>query len=184
MLKYGTPMLVGASILYPFAIWMGYETYISILLFILWFIKLISEIYSKQTQWKISCFFCLFFLLICASSTHSFSAMLYPCFINLGLCVAFVWSMREEAIITRFARLEHAYRKLPNLSVEEVKYTRILTKVWVGFFVLNFSVCLILALCNMQMIWAFYSGIGGYVLMGIIFFGERIFRKKLKGWLV
>lgn len=184
MLRFGTFLLVCTSILYPFAIWMGYEKYISILLFGLWLIKLISEIFKKQSQWKTSIFFCLFFLLMCVSNSYGITAMLYPCFINLGLCVAFAWSMRGEAMITRFARLEHTFKKLPNLNKEEIRYTRILTKIWAGFFVLNFSICLFLALCNMQKLWVFYSGIGGYVLVGILFLGERIFRKKLKGWLV
>lgn len=184
MLKFGTPLLVCTSILYPFAIWMGYERNISILLFGLWLVKMLNEILKKQSQWKVSCFFCLFFLLVCMSNTQNITTMLYPCFINLGLCLAFAWSMRKESMITRFARLEHSLKKLPDLSQEEVKYTRILTKVWIGFFVFNFCVCLVLALWNMQTIWTFYSGIGSYILMGILFLGERVLRSKLKGWLV
>lgn len=184
MPKYDTFFLGCVSIFYPYAIWMGYGKYIALLLFGLWFIKLAKDFFQKKGQWKISLFFCVFFLMVCVSNHQKTISMLYPCFINLGLCIVFAWSMHGESIITRFAQLEHSLKKLPELDDKEIRYTHILTGVWVAFFMFNFSVCLILVLFDLQTMWALYSGVGGYIIAGIIFLGERMFRKKLKGWLV
>lgn len=173
-------LLFVASLLYPFALWQGYGHFPSLLLFFIWTIKMFWELRSKQTMWKISGIFALFFIVISCVKVDSLLPMLYPFFINFGLSFVFYLSMRNEAIITYFARLEHSYKKFPELTLEEIAYTRFLNCIWIGVFIWNAFFSLFLVFLENRVFWAFYSGIGGYILMGIVFFGERLCRKQLK----
>ncbi|WP_141081891.1 hypothetical protein [Campylobacter lanienae] len=74
-------------------------------------------------------------------------------------------------MITKFALLQN-----PNLDENGHIYTRKLTKIWIWFFAFNGLICLILAILD-EKAWAFYSGFLSYILMGILFFGEMIYRR-------
>jgi len=61
-----------------------------------------------------------------------------------------------------------------------VAYTRRVTQVWCGFFVLNGSVALVTALWASDATWALYNGLISYCLMGCLFAGEWLVRRKVK----
>lgn len=172
--------LVVVSLIYPFALWIGYERVLTLILSILWFLKMFFEFEKQVKLWKMSCCFGCFFALIFFLNPSGFLTMLYPSFVNLLLLAIFGISMKGEAMITRFARLEHSLKKYADLNQQEVQYTRFLNKVWMGVFALNASVLLILAIAHLKTLWVFYSGVFGYVLIGIVLFGERIFRKTIQ----
>lgn len=167
--------------LYPVVFWLGYGREIALWLSVAWFLKMLLEFKNRQDTWKISVFWTCLFALISFGDSYEILSMLYPTLVNLGLCLLFAWSMRSESIITRFAQLEQSLKKLPPLNKSEINYTRFLNKTWIGVFVWNAIFCAFLALADYKGLWALYSGVGGYVLAGVVFFGERILRNKLKG---
>ena len=78
-------------------------------------------------------------------------------------------------MIERLARLQE-----PDLPAAGVAYTRRVTQVWCGFFIVNGSVSLLTALFASDAGWALYNGVISYALMGLLFVGEWLIRKRVK----
>jgi uncharacterized membrane protein/acyl-CoA synthetase (AMP-forming)/AMP-acid ligase II len=104
-----------------------------------------------------------------------FAAMAYPVVINTGL-LAYFWSTLRTgpSAIERLARLEE-----PDLPPEGVAYTRTLTKIWCGFFLLNGLTAAATAAWADPSIWAWYNGFIAYLLIAVLLFGERGLRPLL-----
>ncbi|MBK7948138.1 MAG: hypothetical protein IPK00_05240 [Deltaproteobacteria bacterium] len=97
--------------------------------------------------------------------------LLAPVFVNAALLAAFAFSLRREPIVETLARLQ-----VERLAPAEVRYCRRVTLVWCGFFVLNGGVGFVLAWTRSLEAWAFYTGFLSYVLMGLLFAGEYVYR--------
>jgi uncharacterized membrane protein len=99
---------------------------------------------------------------------------LYPASISASMLILFgVTLIRPPSMVERFARLEH-----PELSPERVRYTRRVTEVWCLFFVGNGAIAAYTAAFASREVWALYNGLIAYVLMGSLFAGERLFRRR------
>lgn len=98
--------------------------------------------------------------------------LITPTLINAALLATFGTSLwAERPIVERFARLQ-----AKDLSDAEVRYCRRVTKVWCGFFVANGSTALYLALARDVETWALFTGLISYLLVGMLFGGEYIYR--------
>lgn len=98
--------------------------------------------------------------------------LMTPTLINTALLASFAGSLwAERPMVERFARL-----RVDDLSDAEVHYCRVVTKVWCGFFVANGSIALYLALSRELEIWALFTGFLSYVLIGVLYGGEYIYR--------
>lgn len=98
--------------------------------------------------------------------------LITPTLINAALLATFGTSLwAERPIVERFARLQ-----AKDLSDAEVRYCRQVTKVWCGFFVANGSTALYLALARDVETWALFTGLISYLLVGMLFGGEYIYR--------
>ena len=109
---------------------------------------------------------------VTAVSNHPFSLFLGPALINLALLsVAGSSLLTTESTVEKLAKIQ-----VPDLSQPELDYCRRVTGVWCGFFVLNGSVALALAFGGNVAVWTIYTGAVSYVLMGMLFAGEYIYR--------
>lgn len=101
---------------------------------------------------------------------------LYPALVNAVMLAMFATSLRfGPPLVERLARLQE-----PDLPPFAVVYTRRVTQVWCGFFVLNGGLALVTALYASDRIWALYNGVLAYVMMGALFAGEWCVRRKVK----
>lgn len=95
----------------------------------------------------------------------------YPVVMTAIMLVVFTVSLWRTPVIEVFAR------KFGNtLDDRGISYCRKVTFVWIGFFIVN----LIISICTLFTdidCWAFYNGFLSYVLMGILFAGEWLYRK-------
>ena len=99
---------------------------------------------------------------------RALSVRLYPVLMNGAMLAAFAHSLwRPPSMIERFARIAE-----PELPETGVRYTRAVTWVWVGFFVLNGAIALWTALFAQWGTWALYNGGIAYGAMGALFVGE------------
>lgn len=97
---------------------------------------------------------------------------LYPAAVNAGMLALFGLSLiTPPSMVERFARLAE-----PNLPDAAITYTRRVTGVWCIFFVCNGAVAIHTAFHASRETWAWYNGFLAYVLMGILFGGEWVFR--------
>lgn len=97
----------------------------------------------------------------------------YPILMNALMLSVFAASLvTPPSVIERLARLRH-----PDLPPEGVIYTRRVTQVWCGFFVVNGSVAAWTAFAASREAWVLYNGLIAYLLMGALFAGEWLFRR-------
>ena len=101
---------------------------------------------------------------------------LYPVLVNVALLGAFAYSLIfPPSIIERFARLHE-----PDLPLEAIGYTRRVTQIWCVFFTVNGAIALMTALWATPAIWTLYNGLIAYLMMGLLFAGEHVFRWHFK----
>ena len=100
----------------------------------------------------------------------------YPVAVNAGMLVLFgATLLRPPSLIERIARLTE-----PRLPPEAVRYTRVVTQVWCGFFLLNGGVALATALFADLALWTLYNGVIAYLLMAALFAGELLVRRRVR----
>lgn len=99
---------------------------------------------------------------------------LYPAAMSLGMLLLFGLSLKEPpSMIERFARLQE-----PDLPPAGVRYTRRVTQVWCMFFMINAALAGWTALYASRDEWALYNGLIAYLLMGALFAGEWLVRRR------
>ena len=133
----------------------------------LWGARAVFESKDRAIKGASAAFFAL-----CALFSGGALAYLYPLIINFSLAVLFALSLRSTPAITRLALL-----KQPALNERGRAYTRKLTEIWLGFFVLNGLLSAVLLLPRDKIYWSVYCGAISYVLIGALIGSEMIFRK-------
>ena len=104
------------------------------------------------------------------------SARLYPVVINLSLLGYFAWTLiYPPTAIERIARIRE-----PELPGYAVDYTRRVTGIWCGFFFLNGSIALYTTFWSSLAVWTVYNGVVAYTLMGCLFGGEYLVRRRVR----
>jgi uncharacterized membrane protein len=98
-----------------------------------------------------------------------------PVVINLVLCVVFGLTLRpgQDALITRFARLEHA-TALP-ASVE--RYTRRLTVLWTVFFAAMATTTVVLEIVASRTVYSLFANVINWLLLFAFLVGEYRYRR-------
>ena len=101
--------------------------------------------------------------------------LLYPAMVSLSLLFVFGRSLRfPPTLIERIARLTE-----PDLPPQGVAYTRRITRVWCGFFVINTAISVTTVFATREA-WLLYNGFIAYLLMGLLFAGERLVRHRMR----
>jgi len=90
----------------------------------------------------------------------------------LGVFGVSLW--KPPSMIERFARLQ-----TPDLPFQAIAYTRKVTWIWCGFFILNGSIATASVFAN-DKVWALYNGLLSYIFMGILLAGEYLVRLRVQ----
>jgi len=100
-----------------------------------------------------------------------------PALASFAMLAIFARSLRSgPPFVERLARATN-----PDLTAAEVVYCRDVTRIWCAFFAVNGAALLGLALLGPRAWWAFYAGLGSYLLMGVLFAGEYVVRRARFG---
>ncbi len=103
---------------------------------------------------------------------------LYPVCMSALAFGVFYYSLRNPpTVIERIAQRSFT----GEMPVHVVVYVRKVTKLWCGFFILNGIIALYTALWASMEIWTLYNGLISYIVMGVLFLGEMLYRKLRKG---
>lgn len=95
----------------------------------------------------------------------------YPVVVNVVLLGVFGFSLwRAPTVIERLARL-----RTPDLPVQAVAYTRKVTWVWCGFFMVNGAIAAATIVASEEL-WALYNGFIAYIAMGVLMGVEYLVR--------
>lgn len=119
--------------------------------------------------------------LLLTSLSALFSAqhwlLYYPIAVSLALLCLFGWSLTQPmSLVERLARLQE-----PDLPPAGVRYTRTVTQVWCGFFVLNGGLAVATVWYGDLALWSLYNGLVSYLLMALLMAGEYLVRQRVKG---
>ena len=179
------------TLVYPFVVFYGLAEFsirwVSFTLLLLFSIRLLilrksTSIKNNSAQVlgpiasKVISVLVLSFLLFSFLFDLELGLLFYPVIINSALALIFSYSLvNPPPIIERLARLTQA-----DLPDHAVIYTRTVTKVWLGFFILNGLVACYTALFTSLQTWTIYNGFIAYILMAILFCGEYLVRLRVQ----
>ena len=97
----------------------------------------------------------------------------YPVCMNLFICLTFAFSLQDKPLITAFAE------KMEKHITNEIKnYTRKATYAWTIFMACN-TIISIITLFLPTFYWTIYNGCLSYILIGLMFIGEYIVRRRV-----
>lgn len=166
------------TLLYPLAIWLGRDRVeprlLALLLMLAAAIRLSTLRINKNSRWWLAS--ALLLAAIAIWNNALLPLKLYPVLVNLGMLAVFAYSLyAPPSVIERIARLSD-----PELPAYAVAYTRRVTQVWCGFFVLNGLLAFYTAVWASSAVWSLYNGVLAYVLMGALFVGEYLVRLLVK----
>lgn len=108
-------------------------------------------------------------------SDRALPLKLYPVMVNLVMLAVFGWSLLgRQSLVERLARLRE-----PDLPPAGVRYTRRVTQAWCLFFIVNGTLAALTACFASDRVWALYNGGIAYVLIGAMFAGEWLLRRRV-----
>ncbi|UTA48717.1 hypothetical protein L1F30_04035 [Simiduia sp. 21SJ11W-1] len=178
MSSLGKGIFAGLSLLYPFAIYFGAQTfsprYLVLVLLCLALLRWFGS--TPFPGWLQAVWLGLVALLAAFSlwADSLLGLLVYPVAINLSLLLLFGASLlQEQTLVERLARLQD-----PNLPVAAIAYTRKVTWVWCGFFLFNGSMAALTVWWGDQELWLLYNGFVAYVLMGLLALVEYLVRLR------
>lgn len=170
--------LIGLCLLlYPAAVYFGMQVLMPWQIAALLLAMLLIRFYLFPTkqQWGkpliiAGAIYCIFAIWL----NSELSLRIYPVWVNFCLFLIFFLSLiYPPPIIERLARLQH-----PTLPEQGIIYTRKVTQIWCGFFVVNAAIAAATALWANFFWWSLYNGCIAYVLIGLLMGIEYLVRIK------
>jgi uncharacterized membrane protein len=166
-----------ATLLYPLAIYLGLNWLEprSLALLLLAIVSARAAI-SRDRVWLVAAAGALILVIVTAVANQALPLKLYPVLVNAVMLGVFGISLRHPpSAVERIARLRE-----PDFPPSAVAYTRKVTIVWCGFFIVNGGIALATAVWASDRVWATYNGLIAYLLMGLLFAGEWIVRQRVR----
>lgn len=170
-------------LLYPLAVWVGLTHWGTALLapllvgvFSLRLLMLRGKL--RQQMWLGKALAIVGILLALASWVlkQSHWLLYYPVLVNAILLLLFAYSLfAPPTVVERLARITE-----PQLDAAGIAYTRWVTQVWCGFFIVNGAIALTTCLSGDITLWTLYNGGISYLLMGALMGIEWIVRKRIR----
>lgn len=167
-----------AGVLYPFVVYFGMDRVpppmFALVLGAIWLVRAPSLLRQPGGRWMLTA--ALVYCALLALSGEAALLRWYPTLISALLLCAFGLSLKfGPPIVERIARVRE-----PDLPPEAVPYTRKVTWVWVGFFIFNGVTSAVLTLWAPLAWWTLYNGLLVYFIMGVLFGGEWLLRRRLR----
>ena len=170
-------------LLYPLAVWVGLTHWGTALLapllvgvFSLRLLMLRGKL--RQQMWLGKALAIVGILLALASWAlkQSHWLLYYPVLVNAILLLLFAYSLfAPPTVVERLARITE-----PQLDAAGIAYTRRVTQVWCGVFIVNGAIALTTCLSGDITLWTLYNGGISYLLMGALMGIEWIVRKRIR----
>lgn len=138
-------------------------------------LAIIRALIARSRLWSVIALLTCVLAGIAALGGQALPLKLYPVLVNVALLTVFGLSLTHPpTAIERLARLTD-----PNLPPAAVRYTRSVTQVWCGFFLVNGSLAAATALWASDALWTLYNGFIAYLLIGLLFAGEWLVRRRV-----
>ncbi|MEI6986067.1 MAG: hypothetical protein WCK65_08065 [Rhodospirillaceae bacterium] len=171
---------LGTSLLYPLIVYLLRQQVPPLALVAFAFavigVRLLTLHHEMARLWRVPLLAAAGGLAILAALDRTLAVLAYPVLLSSGMAVLFGQSLlRPPSLIERFARLTD-----PTFPPEGVSYCRMVTVVWTLFLMANAAVAAGLALWSTPEVWALWTGLVAYILMGMLFAGEYAVRQLVQ----
>ena len=166
------------TLLYPIVIWFGHGRIEPRWLAGVLLVTAATRFPSLKINLLARCLVVGALLLVAAAvfSNLLLPLKMYPVLVNGALLATFGYSLAvPPSVVERLARLRQ-----PDFSLAAVGYTRHVTQIWCGFFVVNGLLAFSAAVWASDAVWSLYTGVIAYLLMGTLFGAEWLFRQRFK----
>lgn len=189
MMRWLSWLAGGALLLYPLAVYWGLthtgQTPLLLGLLLIFSLRLLPGLFKGRVRlgplpewlWLGRLLACIGLGLTLLSALFSARHWLlyYPLAVSLALLCLFGWSLtRPMSLVERLARLQD-----PALPAAAIGYTRRVTQVWCGFFVINGALAAFTIWHGDLALWSLYNGLISYALMGGLMGAEYLVRRRL-----
>ncbi|MFM5416779.1 COG4648 family protein [Aeromonas dhakensis] len=189
MMRWLSWLAGGALLLYPLAVYWGLthagQTPLLLGLLLIFSLRLLPGLIKGRVRlgplpewlWLGRLLACIGLGLTLLSALFSARHWLlyYPLAVSLCLLCLFGWSLtRPMSLVERLARLQD-----PALPAAAIGYTRRVTQVWCGFFVINGALAAFTIWHGDLALWSLYNGFVSYLLMGGLMGAEYLVRRRL-----
>ncbi|BBT05460.1 TPA: hypothetical protein ACRTM4_000936 [Aeromonas hydrophila] len=189
MMRWLSWLAGGALLLYPLAVYWGLthagQTPLLLGLLLIFSLRLLPGLLKGRVRlgllpewlWLGRLLACIGLGLTLLSALFSARHWLlyYPLAVSLALLCLFGWSLtRPMSLVERLARLQD-----PALPPAAIGYTRRVTQVWCGFFVINGALAAFTIWHRDLALWSLYNGLISYALMGGLMGAEYLVRRRL-----
>ncbi|MFQ2320415.1 hypothetical protein [Aeromonas dhakensis] len=189
MMRWLSWLAGGALLLYPLAVYWGLthagQTPLLLGLLLIFSLRLLPGLLKGRVRfgplpewlWLGRLLACIGLGLTLLSALFSARHWLlyYPLAVSLCLLCLFGWSLtRPMSLVERLARLQD-----PALPAAAIGYTRRVTQVWCGFFVINGALAAFTIWHGDLALWSLYNGFISYLLMGCLMGAEYLVRRRL-----
>ncbi|MFM5352801.1 COG4648 family protein [Aeromonas dhakensis] len=189
MMRWLSWLAGGALLLYPLAVYWGLthadQTPLLLGLLLIFSLRLLPGLLKGRVRlgplpellWLGRLLACigLGLTLLCALFSARHWLLYYPLAVSLCLLCLFGWSLtRPMSLVERLARLQD-----PALPAAAIGYTRRVTQVWCGFFVINGALAAFTIWHGDLALWSLYNGFISYLLMGGLMGAEYLVRRRL-----
>jgi uncharacterized membrane protein len=166
------------ALAYPFAVYFGLQVFnpavVALGLALLMSVRLLMV--RGNTPFLLASWIAIAGLLSALAVSPMDAVRLYPVLVSLALAAVFALSLYyPPSVIERVARLRE-----PDLPPSAVAYTRKVTVLWLGFFLVNAAIAGWTALEAPLELWTFYNGFLAYVLIAVLFAGELLVRRWVR----
>lgn len=126
--------------------------------------------------WRVPLAGAVLLLLALASLDSDLAAKAYPVLVSAALAVGFGLSLLwPPSVVERIAVLSE-----PHLTAKGRLYCRRVTGIWTAWLVLNAALAAALAVWGSVEIWALWTGLLSYLVMGGLFLGEYAVRRRVR----
>jgi len=170
------------TLCYPFFIYWGLQNYDVRVLFPILLILLAlrwatgSGLGAGVGERKIVVATLIGLIVIVLAAGYQLGLKFYPVLINAGFLALFASSLfSPPTIVERLARI-----KEPDLPGSAISYTRKVTWLWSGFFLVNGSIAAATALWGSDEVWMVYNGMIAYLLIATLTAGEWLVRQRVR----
>ncbi|WP_404834284.1 hypothetical protein [Aeromonas media] len=189
MMRWLSWLAGGALLLYPLAVYWGLthagQTPLLLGLLLIFSLRLLPGLLKGRVRlgplpewlWLGRLLACIGLGLTLLSALFSARHWLlyYPLAVSLALLCLFGWSLTcPMSLVERLARLQD-----PALPPAAIGYTRRVTQVWCGFFVINGALAAFTIWHGDLALWSLYNGLISYALMGGLMGAEYLVRRRL-----
>jgi uncharacterized membrane protein len=175
----GTVFAVIGSLTYPVLVFFGLSRLPPAFFVLLGIFLIMLRLAGMKTRLRPSWLSAIVIVLLLGAAyliAPLLAVKVYPVLVSLSIAAVFAASLFfPPPLVERIARISE-----PNLPEPAVRYTRIVTEVWVVVLILNAAISLTTALWGTMRQWALWNGLLSYLFMGAVFGAEWLMRKRFR----